>query len=191
MARQTTRTRGWKEAATLSLLLFSTKAITASDSDHHRYPNAAAFVFRRIPPLEQELGSSPTLSRVLGQDDYYFDPLQLASDDNFARFRECELKHGRVAMLATIGMVAPSIVRGDSKLTACNVIQSLTLAQYLQILASCAFLEAFVFVQQDPKDMPGDYATGFFGLRDKGANERCVCICSLVVCCSCCGFVVL
>ena len=118
---------------------------------------SSSFFFRRIPPLEQELGSSPTLSRVLGKENYFFDPLSLASDENFARYREAELKHGRVAMLATIGMVAPG-VKGES-LTAFELLKSLKPGQYLEILGTCAFLEAFVFVQQDAKDMPGTQKT--------------------------------
>ena len=144
-------------------------AFASGNRNHH---HTAAFVFRRIPPLEEELGSSPTISRLLGKDNYYFDPLGLATDENFSKFRECELKHGRVAMAATIGMIAPSIVRGDASWTAVKVVKSLTPAQYLQIVGTCAFLEAFVFVQQNPKDMPGDYGTGYFGVRDKGRNER-------------------
>ena len=149
--------------ATIHLLLLPTA--TAARSQF-------AFVFRRIPPLDQELGSSPTLSRVLGQDDYFFDPLELASDDKFARYREAELKHGRVAMLATIGMIVPNLLNGSKQSTALKVMTSLTVGQYLQIFIACGFLEAFVFVQQDPKDMPGDYGTGYFGVRDKGEHER-------------------
>lgn len=118
---------------------------------------SSSFFFRRIPPLEQELGCSPTLSRVLGKENYFFDPLSFASDENFARYREAELKHGRVAMLAIIGMVAPG-VKGKS-LTALEVLKSLKPSQYLEILGTCAFLEAFVFVQQDAKDMPGMHMT--------------------------------
>lgn len=162
-------------ASLATFTIFLARCITLATSNncrHYQYHSHVAFVFRRIPPLEDELGSSPTLSRVLGRENYYFDPLGLASDENFARFRECELKHGRVAMLATIGMIAPSVVLGDTKLTALNVVKKLTLAQYAQIILTCAFLEAFVFVQQDARDMPGDYATGYFGVRDKGLNER-------------------
>merc|ERR1719469_933600 len=42
----------------------------------------------------------------------YFDPLGLlkagpygSTEDNFRRYREVEIKHGRVAMLATVGML--------------------------------------------------------------------------------------
>jgi hypothetical protein len=111
-----------------------------------------SFFFRRIPPLEQELGCSPTLSRVFGKESYYFDPLSFATDENFARLREAELKHGRVAMLATIGMIVPEF---SQKNTALHILESLQPSHYLEILGTCAFLEAFVFVQQDAKDMPG------------------------------------
>jgi hypothetical protein len=112
-----------------------------------------AFFFRRIPPLEQELGCSPTLSKVLlVKESYFFDPLSFATDENFARLREAELKHGRVAMLATIGMIVPEF---SQKNTAIQILESLQPSQYLEILGTCAFLEAFVFVQQDDKDLPG------------------------------------
>jgi hypothetical protein len=48
-------------------------------------------------PLQEELGCSPTLSFIFRRDaekPFYFDPLGLATDDNFARMREAELKHG-------------------------------------------------------------------------------------------------
>jgi hypothetical protein len=47
--------------------------------------------------LQEELGCSPTLSFIFrrnGEKPLYFDPLGLATDDNFARMREAELKHG-------------------------------------------------------------------------------------------------
>jgi hypothetical protein len=57
----------------------------------------------------------------------------------------------RVAMLATIGMVVPGI-KGES-LMVLQVLESLKPSQYFEMLGTCAFLEAFVFVQQDAKDM--------------------------------------
>merc|ERR1712187_537293 len=35
----------------------------------------------------------------------FFDPLELASDENIATFRGIELKHGRVCMLASLGII--------------------------------------------------------------------------------------
>ena len=45
---------------------------------------------RKSIPVSEEMGAG-----LLG----FFDPLSIASDDNFARNRERELKHGRVAMM--------------------------------------------------------------------------------------------
>lgn len=51
--------------------------------------------------------------------------------ENFARFLEWELKHGCVALLATIGMITPGHLFqwNDDSLTAVKVIESLTLSQ--------------------------------------------------------------
>lgn len=135
------------------------------------------------PQLSQELGCSPTLSLLLGRPDgFYFDPLNFATDDNFARFREAELKHGRIAMAANVGITIPPILKllvngigihqnfpGASIL---ENVKALTLNDYLNILVTCGFLESFIFIQKDSIDMPGDYGTGYFGVRDKGQNER-------------------
>lgn len=158
---------------------------------------AAAAAFRP-PLLSEELGCSPTLSMILRRPDgFFFDPLRLATDDNFARLRESELKHGRICMAANLGIVIPPILQrmleeqvipSASKATkassgavnahhlpSASILKNLswvTPTQSIQILLTCAFLEAFIFFQRDPKDMPGDYGTGYFGLRDKGVNER-------------------
>merc|ERR1711975_204597 len=42
----------------------------------------------------------------LSIDDVAWDPLNLATEDNLAEYREAELKHGRLAMLATAGYLA-------------------------------------------------------------------------------------
>lgn len=156
----------------------------------------AAFSFPKLwkrrlirPPvsIKDEIGVSPTFGYK------YFDPLELANEDNFAFYRECELKHGRVAMMASIGMIVPDIEpirseivpqilqsfhNNDDIVTLSHSISGIQSIQYIPkpiwIIAVIfiAFLEAKVFVQQDEKDMPGDYGTGYLGLRDKGTNER-------------------
>lgn len=139
----------------------------------------------RQPLLSDELGCSPTLSMLRDRERYasegpffYVDPLNFATDDNFARLREAELKHGRVAMLAMAEvMLIPVLKRVD--LVPQEFPESLVYAvpNHLQprdltlVILTCAILEAFVFVQKDPKDMPGDYGTGYFGLRDKAVHE--------------------
>ena len=148
----------------------------------------------RPPLLSEELGCSPTLSLLLGRPDgFFFDPLRLAKDDNFARLREAELKHGRICMAANLGLTIPALLErmmkeefgqimnvpsggdGEQHFPSASIIENLTSlspTQILNMLVTCGFLEAFIFFQRDPKDMPGDYGTGYFGVRDKGINER-------------------
>lgn len=67
-------------------------------------------------------------SKLHGWGEYQFDPLGLAEKypENLAWFREAELKHGRVAMLAFLGLIAPDAFRlpieplTDSSLDALN-----------------------------------------------------------------------
>ena len=46
-------------------------------------------------------------------DDYNFDPLGLAekSPEMIPWYRECEIKHGRIAMLAVVGFITAEYVR--------------------------------------------------------------------------------
>jgi len=152
----------------------------------------------RAPRLSEELGCSPTLSFFLEQREerrngtwrkeedkpslFYFDPLGFATDENFARLREAELKHGRVAMLAVTEVLLVPILKRtafvDDWLPAIRDCSDsvfydnhLDGMDIVKVLVVCGFLEAFVFVQQDPQDLPGDYGTGFFGVRDYGLHE--------------------
>ena len=140
--------------------------------------DALARGFRYAPPItvQEEIGISPTLSVFsVG----YFDPLRFANDDNFSVQREAELKHGRVCMMATLGMafsdkeVIESLIHGSLPLqTVEPAIHALTPIHAAGILTICGILETQVFVQRDPSDMPGDYGLGFFGRRDKARHER-------------------
>jgi hypothetical protein len=60
--------------------------------------NNNAFQLRAF--FEKELGAQPPLG--------FFDPLGLVADgdaDKFDRYRYCEIKHGRIAMLAILGYI--------------------------------------------------------------------------------------
>lgn len=145
----------------------------------------------RPPSLSEELGCSPTLTILItGVSNYnknklvYFDPLGIATDSNFPRLREAELKHGRIAMLAMAERIILPLtlepIHSNTRPTEYSLslyadmfsrLQSLSLSDCLRVIVTCGFLEVFVFKQKDRKDMPGDYGTGYFGRRDKGLNE--------------------
>ena len=146
------------------------------------------------PTLSILLSNNGKASPVKNQSKslYYFDPFNLATDSNFSRYREAEYKHGRVAMLAMSEIILAPIIKQFSVFTnlsnmngelnsktvqppdhaiAANLL-NLRLDDILPVIVTCGLLEVFVFVQQDAKDMPGDYGVGYFGLRNKGLHEQ-------------------
>lgn len=142
-----------------------------------------ASAFNNSPvSLQEELGCSPTLAKIFQRDNLYFDPLSLATDDNFARYREAELKHGRVAMITVIWSWISFVSSGDSGIVDSiregklpplfRLLQAWPIVEILKFTAICGILETLVLVQVDPQDMPGDYRVGYLGVRDKGRHER-------------------
>jgi len=137
--------------------------------------SAVAASRRRPIPVSEEMGTS-----VFG----FFDPLSIASDENFARYREGELKHGRVAMAASVGLIVPDFFKFGGNLSwsagitfsdvpaGIGAIWAVPVLGWVQILLFVGVLERFVFVQRGWGEMPGDYGTGYFGKIDKSANER-------------------
>ena len=135
-------------------------------------------------PISEEIGTSPTFNYE------YFDPLNLANEFNFAIYREAELKHGRIAMLAVLGNTLPDIFRDQITppasvyLSPSNELHfrevpsglkaliTVPLMGWLQILLFIGFFETQVFIQRDKKDLPGDYGLGYFGVRDKANHWR-------------------
>ena len=137
------------------------------------------------PPIREEMG----ISRLPIFNNEFFDPLGLADDDNFAIYREAELKHGRVAMLATLGMMLPDFFRNELVPEDLYLSKSLELKfldvpcglqalgvvpreGWLQILLAVGFVDTFVLVQRDADAMPADYGVGYFGLVDKARHEN-------------------
>jgi hypothetical protein len=227
-------------------------------------------------PIEKELGCSPTLTVLFGSfltvnerrmnggsssEGFFFDPLGLATDTNFAHYRECELKHSRIAMLSSVTCILQTVYKNKSttllsllesssssstssttqqpstqsssawwntfvrrqlpledttiKAAATTIViestsppttmttdvvattptdvPSATLGELwtsirpspLELLENwtaptyllgtvvvCGVLELWVLYQRDPNDMPGDYQTGYFGVRSYLKNER-------------------
>lgn len=146
------------------------------------------------PTLSILLSNNEKTSTVKNKSNsqYYFDPFNLATDSNFSRYREAEYKHGRVAMLAMSEIILVPILKQFSVFTslsnnngelnsktvlppdhaiAANLL-NVRFNDILPVIVTCGILEVFVFVQQDVKDMPGDYGVGYFGLRNKGLHEQ-------------------
>jgi len=138
--------------------------------------SCAAF---RPPKVSDELGCSPTLSLFFGTANkpFFFDPLKIADDVNFSRLREAELKHGRCAMVAVTATIVVPFLKGSLLLPKTypsgilHCIDQFTWTDVGHILVTCGVLESFMLVPRDAQAMPGDYGTGYFGIRDKGWNE--------------------
>jgi hypothetical protein len=135
------------------------------------------------PPLvSEEYGCSPTLSLLLRgsrSEQFFFDPLNIADDANFSRLREAELKHGRISMFAVAGTIVTPFVKDVTDWVpkkypngVLPVLKSLSPVDMAKVVLFCGVMETVIWVQRDPQDMPGDYGTGYLGVRDKGVHER-------------------
>ena len=97
--------------------------------------------------FEQELGAQPLLG--------FWDPVGFTKDgsaENFKRRRAVEIKHGRVAMLATMGYITPEIAGKWGGICATDLnfsdipnglaaLKVVPFAGWLQIFAYCGFVE--------------------------------------------------
>lgn len=137
----------------------------------------------KLPKVSDELGCSPTLSVLFGRDyekdPFFFDPLGIATDTNFSRLREGELKSSRITMLVVAQSMAVPLLKRSTDWVPKNApegilanLQAMTLRDFVNLFVTCGILETVIFVQRDKKAMPGDYGTGYFGKIDKGSNER-------------------
>jgi hypothetical protein len=92
-----------------------TNAVFTRSHHHRALENTKLWAWRNwsaMPPIpiQDELGCSPTLTTLLNQPEpFFFDPLNLATDENFAVLREAELKHSRVAMIAVVWCILTTI----------------------------------------------------------------------------------
>jgi len=134
----------WREAgnkATCIGLVSAGAGLANSIHGRRRCRNTALTAF------ESELGvQAPT---------GFWDPMGLARDgdaDKFKRRRASEIKHGRIAMLATMGYITPELgIKLPGELTPGVAIENIPnglkavgfvpTAGWLQILAYCAFVE--------------------------------------------------
>ena len=117
----------------------------------------------------------------------FFDPLGLAKDidkPTFEQRREAELKHGRIAMLAVVGLVIQDYARlpgsididGTSFESVPNGIDAVTAISplgWLQIVAAIGYFELRVW-QRRENSTPGDFGFGskFFGEEINGTEKE-------------------
>jgi len=105
----------------------------------------------------------------------FWDPLGLAADGDaavFRRRRESEIKHGRIAMIATLGYIVPglgyrfagplSLSQGiyfEQMPNGLKAIKSVPEAGLAQFVLFCGLLETG-FYRSDPARAPGDFKNG-------------------------------
>jgi len=118
---------------------------------------ARNFVGGGRPSLENELGAQPPLG--------FWDPAGFVSGEgakDFRKYREAEIKHGRLAMMAAVGLLVQSLTRVSGFESVPGGIEAAWFpAEQVQnslafILISISALEVSVFVQ-DPNKEPGNF----------------------------------
>jgi len=124
--------------------------------------------------FENETGVQPPVG--------FWDPLGLSTSGNlsdYKRRREVELKHGRVAMFATIGYILPEYWRFPGYLSkfldikfaevpnGLSAFSKVPSLGWLQIVGFAGIVELNVYNEQ-VNDEPGNYGAGFLGLRSIG-----------------------
>ncbi|CAL1138046.1 unnamed protein product [Cladocopium goreaui] len=124
--------------------------------------------------FENETGVQPPVG--------FWDPLGLSVSGNlsdYKRRREVELKHGRVAMFATIGYILPEYWRFPGYLSkfldikfsevpnGLSAFSKVPALGWLQIVGFAGIVELNVYNEQ-VNDEPGNYGAGFLGLRSIG-----------------------
>jgi len=128
--------------------------------------------------FENETGVQPPVG--------YWDPLGLAADGSpstFFRRREVEIKHGRVAMFATIGYIVPEYYRLDGYLSpsydlrftdvpnGLAAISKVPAVGWAQIVFFAGILELGVF-NETVNNEPGNYGSGNLGLATIGVVSK-------------------
>uniref|UniRef100_A0A7S3NI94 Plastid light harvesting protein n=1 Tax=Aureoumbra lagunensis TaxID=44058 RepID=A0A7S3NI94_9STRA len=131
-------------------------------------PSAQVSSSLKASPYENEIGVLPPTG--------YFDPAKLCNSntdpETFARYREAELKHGRVCQLVVLGYVVPEFYRFPGEVAkglpfadVPNGLAALKVVPFwgwLQIIIAIGavdkkgFLGDFDIGKRDESDLPGD-----------------------------------
>jgi len=136
------------------------------------------------PSVRSNVRMGYDLSKELGYDVETggpWDPLNYAekSNYNFAYYRALELKHGRVAMLATLGFFVPELFGtwpndaglfdGSNPITAITTVPPLGL---LQIVGVVGLIESTTGKGAEGGRVPGDIGFDPLGLSADGIDEK-------------------
>lgn len=105
--------------------------------------------------------------------------------EKFKYYREAELKHGRVAMLAVTGYIIQELTRFPGAIdlngltfasipNGVGAIGAIPSFGWLQIVASIGYWELIGWEDRKRSDEPGDFGTGYFGryLQGKEKTEK-------------------
>jgi len=165
-------------ALVLAATMASASAFVAPSAFSGKALSAAKTSSAMQMSFENELGAQAPLG--------FWDPLNLSSDgdaEKFARYRYCEIKHGRAAMLAVLGYIVQSQTRlpggldisglGDESANqilnfseipnGLAALSSIPASGVAQIIAFIALLDLFVMkdVEGTGNEFPGDFRNGF------------------------------
>jgi len=177
-----------RTAAILLVGVGSSIALAAALGRKRTVPQTNAGVVRCAYDASNEIGACDPL--------LFWDPIgycQACDKAEFDRRRAVELKHGRVCMLATIGMVWPDIfgkfdgflspsagLKFEDVPSGIGAVTVVPLAGWLQILLVAGLIETQLF--KDPAlggiglgsygSEPGNFGTGYWGRKIKDPAER-------------------
>uniref|UniRef100_A0A7S2SM88 Plastid light harvesting protein n=1 Tax=Eucampia antarctica TaxID=49252 RepID=A0A7S2SM88_9STRA len=104
-------------------------------------------------------------------------------EENFEHYRAVEVKHGRVAMAATLGMLVQQsyhftgFISPSKNLAFADVPNGLKALDVVPIEGWCQMAVVIglheIFIKQREGKAPGDFGTGYFGfaMNDQGAKQ--------------------
>ncbi|GAB5030505.1 light-harvesting protein [Nannochloropsis oceanica] len=105
--------------------------------------------------------------------DVGFDPFKFTDKGDVAKFRVAELKHGRVAMLAVVGVFVQELYQWNDNFPSKNFLEALKTAPPLGLLQLFVFLGAYdVTTSKFDGRVPGDIGFDPLRLSADGLREN-------------------